>query len=146
MWIQEQPMNKCTWIILYCRRGVVTAQCPWMILARFAWCCVPCLHPSGFVSAPLLLISLLSSCFFCFCRIDPLYPHSESSREDATGQMVHAVWWRWETEVDWGSACCGNCQGCQTHQLCGGMGSIIVCFMYACMATMSLFFFLFILQ
>lgn len=67
--------------------------------------------------------------FYLYC-IDPLHSHSEPSWEDTTGQMVHAVWWRWETEVDWGSACCGNCQGCQTHQLCGGMGSVSLLYMY----------------
>lgn len=40
--------------------------------------------------------------------------------------MVHAVWWRWETEADRGSARCGNSPGCQTHQLCRGTGPVSV--------------------
>lgn len=82
----------------------------------------------------LIFVSIV---YFWFYRIDPLHPHPEPSREDTTGQMVHAVWWWWETEVDWGSARCGNCQGCQTHQLCRGMGLVSIICMYALVGCFS---------
>lgn len=69
--------------------------------------------------------------YFLLCFPDSLHPYSEPSGEDATGQMVHAVWWWRETEVDRGSARCGHCQGCQAHQLCRGIGEISLLYLLA---------------
>ena len=62
----------------------------------------------------------LSPCLLLLPSPDPLHPHPEPSRQDAPGQVVHAVRRRRETEADRGGARRGHCPRRQTHQLCGG--------------------------
>ena len=71
----------------------------------------------------VVLSSLLGHCTFVFvwwfAVVDSVHSDSEPCRKDTAGKVVHAFWWRRETEADWRSARRCYSPWCQTHQLCG---------------------------